>query len=341
VIRRIFVALFIMTLATGAARADSESNSLKSAVCPDAELLSGKLITDIPWNEIFPIWIAGTTWGGGHMPSGAAKSTLCLCYDDAGLPEPGVGMGLWAPARIIEIVRQPGCSPSLGGVVLYDGDRLYGTAGKGDSIGHDDAVFYHYHEYAFPLLVMLDLFIDASCVTDGYTEMDLLMMSELDPTWIDDVLAYFQAPEAALVADPVAVGACAGDAIAAMAGEGYDKLFWCAGNWGNLYPMAGHTTADGSLAEHSSLLMARGLAVMHRRGLAWRTMGDEAECGAQIDPMFPKTQYKASTFFPIAEANSTHAIGEYSTLWGDHRKIPGTGEDVVYLVFRWQDCCLR
>lgn len=331
------LALFLST----GARADSETESLESAVCPDAELLSGKLITDIPWSEIFPIYMAGATWGDGHIPSKAAKNPLCLCYDDWGMPEVGVGIGFWNPARIVELVRQPGCTPSLGGIVLYDGDRLYGSPGKGDASGHADKAFYHYHEYAFPLLFMLDLFFDSSCVTDGFSEMDLLMMSELDPTWVDDELSFFQAPEAVIVADPIAVGACAVDAVAAMAAEPVDELFWCAGNWGVLYPFVGHDTADGSLAENTSLLMARGLAVMHRRGLAWTTIGDDAECGAQIDPMFPKLQYKASTFFPLAEATDAHVIGEYTPLWGDHRKIPGAGEDVVYMVFRWQDCCMR
>ena len=50
--------------------------------------------------------------------------------------------------------------------------------------------FYHYHYYAFPLLVMLDLFMDGNCNADGYMDFDLMYLSELDPTWLNDELVF-------------------------------------------------------------------------------------------------------------------------------------------------------
>ena len=44
--------------------------------------------------------------------------------------------------------------------------RQQGTAGKGDFDGGDMA-FYHYHTYAFPLLYMLDLFVDGNCFAEN------------------------------------------------------------------------------------------------------------------------------------------------------------------------------
>ena len=38
--------------------------------------------------------------------------------------------------------------------------------------------------------------------------------------------------------------------------------------------------------------------------LAHKTYGDDALCSGQIYPMIPKQQYKLSTLFPLAEANS-------------------------------------
>jgi len=148
-------------------------------------------------------------------------------------------------------------------------------------------------------------------------------------------------PEAALVANPLAIASCAADAASATVGTSIDEMFWCAGSWGHLYPLSGYNTAAGSLAENTSLLASRSLAAMHRRGLAWRTMGNDAMCTGRIDPMLPKSQYKMSMFFPISETATSHKIGATAAAWGEWRKIPAVGEDAVYVAWRWLDCCMR
>lgn len=37
---------------------------------------------------------------------------------------------------------------------------------------------------------MLDLFMDGNCNADGYMDFDLMYLSELDPTWLNDELAF-------------------------------------------------------------------------------------------------------------------------------------------------------
>lgn len=86
----------------------------------------------------------------------------------------------------------------------------------------------------------------------------------------------FTQPEAAAVANPLAISACTADAASSTLGKPIDQLFWCAGSWGHLYPLSGHTLAFGSLAENTSHLAARAIAAQHRRGLARRTMGNSA-----------------------------------------------------------------
>jgi conjugal transfer pilus assembly protein TraU len=94
------------------------------------------------------------------------------------------------------------------------------------------------------------------------------------------------------------------------------------------------------------LLSARILAGLHRRGLNWKTYGEDALCGGDLYPMLPKQQYRLSTLFPLAEADSEddgkccHYIGETPFKWGEHRTIPGTGEDYLYMIWRFTDCCL-
>jgi conjugal transfer pilus assembly protein TraU len=228
--------------------------------------------------------------------------------------------------------------------------------------------------YAFPLLYMMDLFVDGLCFSDGYLDLDLMFMSELDPTWSEDELSFFFFVESAAVANPIAIAACGIDMAAASADRPIDSMFWCAGGWGHLYPMSGHHDASGSLAENTSLLASRALAIAHRRGFAHRTKGDDALCGGVIDPMFPKSQYRMSMFFPVTEAGVTtitretsvtepsgggaqgpnqsndkkkeikspgsHVIGASTFLWGEWRSIPGIGEDAMYVVYRWVDCCM-
>jgi conjugal transfer pilus assembly protein TraU len=192
----------------------------------------------------------------------------------------------------------------------------------------------------------MDLFVQNNCNAGGFRNMDMMYMSELDPTWNVDELAFFLNPEAVVFANPLAVAACTVDCAVSTTSQPMTSLWWCAGCWGNLYPFVGNIVSDGSPARDSSLLTARVLAALHRRGLAHKTYGNDALCSGTIYPMIPKQQYKLSMLFPIAEANSEngqnccHYIGESTFKWGEWRNIPGTGEDFVYLIWRYTDCCM-
>jgi len=328
---RLALVLAALLAATPTAAAD--------ATCPDAELFSGRLLTDICWGCLFPMRIAGLAIGGGDRPAGATDQAVCACNDGLGVPHPGLVVSLWEPARLVELVRNPNCAPALGGIRLPLGDRrLLGTAGKAEWDASDGA-FFHYHWYAFPLLVLLDLFFEDQCNADGLVDFDLLYLSELDPTWNDTELAFFTNPEVAWLANPVATAACVADAAAASAGRPLDELFWCAGSWGLLYPFSGTLPNLGSRPSETSHAAARALAALHRRGLARRTMGSEALCGAPLAPFLPKSQYRLSMFYPLPEADSSHVIGASPFTWGVWRTLPGPGEDHLYVLWRWNDCC--
>ncbi|MOA57156.1 TraU protein [compost metagenome] len=70
-------------------------------------------------------------------------------------------------------------------------------------------------------------------------------------------------------------------------------------------------------------------------------MGDDAMCKAQIEPMLPKSMYSFNMFWPVAEARTGHVLGETVMKWGYGRNIPGAGDDAVYMVWRWNDCCMK
>ncbi|TVQ85895.1 MAG: conjugal transfer protein TraU [Chromatiaceae bacterium] len=309
--------------------------------CSDAQVFSGKLITDVCWACLFPVKIAGIRLFGQSTPPGASNANFCTCNDPLGVPRFGFAVGLWEPARLVELVQSPRCSMVLGGIRLPLGSRrLMGETGDKDGTLSSTA-FYNYHWYAFPLLVLLDLFLEDRCNPDGYTDVDVLYLSELDPTWNHDELALFTNPEVVAFANPVAQAACLADAVAATAGHPLDHLFWCAGTWGGMYPFSGHQTARGPRARATSLWAARSTAALHRRGLARRTMGDQALCESPIAMFIPKSQYKLSMFYPLPQTSRAHVIGESTFTWGgEQRNIPGTGEDHIYLLWRWNDCCL-
>lgn len=304
--------------------------------CHDAKIFQ-RLITDFCWSCIFPIKVAGIPLAGGNAPDEAANNVFCACNDNLGVPRPGLPTSMWEPARLIEFQRVAGCSSVLGGARFPFRRSFMGTHGDGTDDG-SDGTFMHYHYYAFPILVMMDLFV-GNCNHDNFVDLDLMYLSEVDPTWTNDELAFFTNPEAAAVANPAAVVACAADAISSTAGKPIKQLFWCAGSWGAIYPLSGNVHGGYKSLQESSLLKVRTLAALHRRGLAFKTMGSDAMCGGKLHPTLPKTMYKFTVMHPIPETKTAHVMGESTMRWGLGRTIPAIGEDLVYTIWRWNDCC--
>lgn len=308
--------------------------------CQDANIISGKLISDVCWSCLFPIRLAGIpiSGGTGRVPDGATMKPLCICNDNLGVPAPGFTTSMWEPARLIEFQRVPGCSSVLNGTRFPFNRTFQGHHGEGEFDGGDGS-FMHYHYYAFPLLTMLELFSSAYCNPDGYADLDLMYLSELDPTWNSDELAFFTNPEAALVANPIAAAACIADAGAANVKRPIKSLFWCAGSWGSIYPLSGNQNGGKGVIKDTSLLKTRVLTALHRRGLARGTMGDNAMCNGEFTATMPKTQYKFTMMHPLPETDSDHVIGESTLKWGLGKTIPAVGQDPIYLIWRWNDCC--
>jgi conjugal transfer pilus assembly protein TraU len=70
--RALALGLVLSAVGLPGARAD--------ALCPDAEVFSGKILTDVCWGCLFPIRIAGLPIGAGTVPSGAAEDVLYLLW---------------------------------------------------------------------------------------------------------------------------------------------------------------------------------------------------------------------------------------------------------------------
>tara|TARA_B100000424_G_scaffold266487_1_gene257703 strand:- start:11582 stop:12649 length:1068 start_codon:yes stop_codon:yes gene_type:complete len=313
-----------------------------SASCKSNGILGSALITDVCWSCLFPLYVFGARIGGdgnSSAPEDASPQPLCACMDSNGLPAPGIPTSMWEPARMIELTYKPGCLSSLGGLELPFDKARYGYHGGGKGLDEGSDNYQHFHYYAFPLLTVLDLFSGGRCNAGGYSDLDIMYLGEIDPTWSDDTLAYFTNPEAIAVANPAATAACAADAISSTAKKPISSMFWCAGSWGTMYPLSGNADKSMDLINGSSRRSAQVLNALHRRGLAWTTMGSENMCESSIAPTLPKQQYKFSMLHPRPESNSDHVMGESIMKWGMDRWRPIYGEDPTYLIWRWNDCC--
>lgn len=331
--------------------------------CQNAGILDSSMFSDVPWNAMYPIKLAGITLGpdGGGAPDKASDKVFCSCQDDLGIFVPGFTQAMYEPSRLIELVRQPDCMMTLNGTDMsITNGRMRGNIGSNETLEGDKPAFWHYHYYAFPLLILLEMLYPSRC-GDGYIDMDLMYISELDPTWMDSELGFFANPESAIFSNPISIAACMADAAAATVGKPIDSMYWCAGAWGELYPLAGFVKSKSSIPSKTSLLATRSIAALHRRLLAHQTMGNEALCESQIFPTIPKTQYKMNMMYPVPERGDNrvvniekddgsteqrtagdggaHDIGTPAIMWGEWRNIPSR-EDNIYMLWKWNDCCI-
>lgn len=297
-------------------------------------------ITDICWRCLFPFSVGGASIKLGQKDAGMKPPLLCTCPAPPPVfVRPGIGISYWEPARVVEGVRTPMCSPFLGGTKLGTLPVPAGT----NTRGHDtkESAFYQMHWYQYPILGMIMAGITQSiCFIPGDT-LDVAFITEIDPTWDDDALTTILNPEAVLFASLPAQAACAVDSIkAAATGFGIDTLFWCSGSQGSVYPLDGmHIENVGGI--DSSLALSHRLAFkLHRVGLGMETGDIGAMCtGGYFKPILRKSLYKQQMLFPVAQTKRAYGLGHPSTLWAAGREFPFKGEDFAYLFWRKRLCC--
>lgn len=318
--------------------------------------------------------------GNGGVPSAANSQVMCICggsLKHMTLPSIGFSIGFWQPSMLLEATSHPFCFPSLGGIDIGSEDTggiaLSGSWGgniadKAGLKGGNKDGYFNAHLLSFPLLWMMDIFNVPNC-NGGFSGMDVVLQSEFYPTWNNDLLAMLESPEEVLFANTVGMVGEAGECAAETAGaQPIDDMYFTAGCWGLLYPMVGNNLTDGDPIRTSSLDTARLLALGFRMGLLKRTVGTNVVCGPKRTFVIPKQQYKMQILFPndetgnnpnpgvptsvsqsggvnivaspVSSNDCTHWIGQTPLTWGEWDDQPGTGENYVYLIWQWTDCCL-
>ena len=292
-------------------------------------------ITDVCWECLFPISIGPISIGSvsGVLDTPNPPSPICFCGSP--IPRIGLSLGVWEPARLVDVSRTPWCFPNLGGLTINPG--LPAGRGRTGAAGGDGAKgsVWHAHYYMYPLLSWIGVLLDLGCLEGG--GLDIAWASELDPAWLDDELTFLLNPEAALFANLPAQAACAADCAASSVGLPLDPLFWCAGCQGGMYPLTGNVAAHVGGVQASLLAAQRLLYRLHRAGLAWGTFGSGALCGRYPMPVMKKSQYRWQMTQPVPAVDpftGCNPTGRSSVLWETLRELPVAGENFGFLLWK-------
>lgn len=314
-------------------------------------------ITDICWSCVLPIKIGGKYTmldmdKQEDYDSMEGKSRLfCACGNPSKV---GTTVSFWEPTHLVETVRHPFCMVSLGGAnwgkkfdeVVTSNESLakwFGGSHKKDDVETTGSTtgFYQAHWYKNPAIFWLQVILDYDCLDKG--TFDIGWLTELDPTWKSPELAFLQAPDAALFANPIAQAVCAADCVKANTGFPFPKLFWCAGCNGSIYPYTGYISNQTSPIEAARLMVARIQSKMHRDFVAHTATGEKGLCGFRLQPVMDKRQYKMSMTYPIAakkfNGKCCEPIGRTSLVRDTGKSFPYKGQDFAFQVFRKRDCC--
>ena len=293
-------------------------------------------ITDVCWKCIYPIHVMGYNIAPQHKdPVKYKKKMLCECPGTP--PVVGIPVAFWEPMYLIDVTMTPYKLVGLGGAKIASaGSRKKGSISHVGLSGRSS--FYNVHLYKYPILGWLNLLEDFPCLEKA--KFNVEYMSEFDPLWDDDSWASVLSPDAFLYANPAAQAACIADCAASSTGNPLDKLFWCAGCSGSLFPLSGHVAHHSGGIQASSLAMHRLLAKLHRLGLMWG-FGKDSYCDRKPMPKLDRTLYKTQLVFPVADTKGPcRFLGQSSEIWGSFKSYPNGGEDFVYLIWAKKHCCL-
>ena len=299
-------------------------------------------ITDLDWSCLFPITIGDIDVTGEESAdkpdTDNPKLPICDCIQEkTGLPIPGIAIGFWEPVRMVDVTKRPFCMVNMGGVnIAPEGFSLLGTGAHSPEENH---AVWHLHWFINPVVGILNLFFDLTCLE--FTSFDLAYLTEFDPLFHDDELAFILNPEAILFANPIAQAACAADCVIATSGLPSDSLFWCAGCQGGIYPFNGNNTGHIASIQSTSLTVQKFIAKQHRSLQLWETSGEDALCHPIPAPIVKKSQYRLQTTYPVVGSGryACNPFGKSTVLHDSFKEIPVTGEDFGYFIWRKRNCC--
>lgn len=296
-------------------------------------------VTDVNWQCAFPMNIGGLvsfgSSGGSPDSDTEIANPVCSCLLSGGGTLIGANVAFWEPSRLVEVVKDPFCFPSLGTQLTNP------TGGKLHGANDENNTTYQAHFFIYPLWAMLDLFLDVPClagnrVDGGGSELDLALMTEVLPNWNNDLLAFLLNPEALLFANPAAVMTCMADAASQAKGRPMEELFWCMGGWPGVYPVAGNIRS-GHTTEAAATAAGRVIYQLGRAG----TLLDHGmdSCAAVRTWIWRKKNYRFHFAQPVRGGQCLN-FGTPTTTWETRKNKPVGGDNFSMVLFRRVKCCI-
>lgn len=309
--------------------------NVNSYACETNTTAMTDIISDLCYECIFPITIAGVTILEGPMDDPKPTKTLPICICEDPFPRIGVPISYFEPSRLVEVVSDPYCFPSFGFAGgVSTGGMLAGNKQAGGTTSRRNFMQTHY--VVFPVLSLLELVFDFVCLeTSG---VDYAYITEVDPLWNSDTLAAIISPEALLFGNPVTNLACVADSVSTLVGKPIDALFWCMGSWGNAYPMTGSQPAKDSYMGDVAAIASKMIYKLHREMVLWSTAGTKGMCGNYPMPIWNKTEYRLQPVLPVATGEAI-VIGETGLKWDTMKNPPNSFNNYSIVLFKKRDCC--
>ena len=299
-------------------------------------------ITDVCWDCLFPISIGGTNVVSGDYPDTEnPTSPISVCKMEVPpYVRIGLNIGFWEPFALTDVSPTPYCMVNLGGFTMDLGNAGHGGKQRRDPVNSKS--FYYVHWYKYPLILWLNIITAVGCMHGG--DFDIGYLTELDPTWNDDELAFIINPDAVLFGNPVAQAACAADAIKAQVGLPIDKLFWCAGTQGSMYPLTGRVFDEKGPIQSAVLLSERMDFKMHRQGLIRDSTPEVGSgfdgpiCKQHFRYIMPKSRYRYQMTNTVSVADRCYQFGHDVINWEGGKNNPGTGNCFGFMIWKKRNC---
>ncbi|MBU0744239.1 MAG: conjugal transfer pilus assembly protein TraU [Gammaproteobacteria bacterium] len=299
-------------------------------------------ITDICWDCLFPISIGNMKIVSSDYPDTDNPGLPISACKINGPPfiRIGLNIGFWEPFALTDVTPTPYCMVNLGGFTMDIGNAGYGGKQTRDPV--NSAAFYYVHWYKYPLILWLNIITSLGCLHTG--DFDIAYLTELDPLWNDDELGFILNPEAILFGNPVAQAACAADSAKAQFGLPIDKLFWCIGTQGSIYPLTGRVFDEKGPIQAAVLLSERMNFKLHRELLIQDSSPDAGVgfngpiCTQHFAPIMPKSRYRYQMTNFISAADKCYQFGHDVITWEGGKNQPSSGNCFGFMIWKKRNC---
>jgi TraU protein len=299
---------------------------------------------------------------------GACRCRVKCCYlfGCIQLPTFGLVKSYWAGSHLMEVVRQRGCSPILGGTTL---PMNFAPRSSGGEDG-----FYHVHVLPNPEIAVLKLPHELLCHIPAVLDVAPIYYSELDLVWnpsssptslaspsFQDLIApdvlhvakkllWSAGSQAAVsVAQVVENLACVGECVyisSPINGNPIQALGNCSACNGLVAPYNGKPTGVGG--RRAAELLAHRAINLNMNSInpiqQWLSTSSGALCNGGVprpSPAFPKSEYKLQSVYPAEETTARKLGAQHVPVVGESGKQGDfIAQDYVFQIWKKRSCCM-